>query len=59
MKQFHWDEVDDLRGREDVVLLDTRTMQEYAAGHGDGFINIPLDELRGRLGELDLSLIHI
>ena len=53
VKQFHWDEVDDLRGREDVVLLDTRTMQEYAAGHGDGFINIPLDELRGRLGELD------
>ena len=55
VKQFHWDEVDDLRGREDVVLLDTRTMQEYAAGHGDGFINIPLDELRGRLGELDRS----
>ena len=36
-----------------VTLLDTRTPGEYAAGHMEGFINIPVDELRQRLGELD------
>ena len=36
-----------------VTLLDTRTVEEYAGGHIDGFVNIPVDELRERLGELD------
>ena len=30
-----------------------RTAAEYERGHIDGFRNIPVDELRGRLGELD------
>jgi rhodanese-related sulfurtransferase len=34
-------------------LLDTRTKYEYARGHAKGFINIPLDDLRDRLNELD------
>lgn len=38
-----------------VTLLDTRTDGEYRRGHADGFINLPLDELRERLGELDPS----
>ncbi len=37
----------------DATWLDTRTPQEYAQGHIQGFINIPVDELRERLGELD------
>ena len=32
-----------------------RTEGEYAKGTIPGFINIPLDSLRGRLGELDLT----
>ena len=36
-----------------VTLLDTRTVEEFAHGHIDGFYNIPVDELRERLGELD------
>ena len=28
-------------------------MEEFAHGHIDGFFNIPVDELRERLGELD------
>lgn len=36
-----------------VTLLDTRTVEEFAHGHIDGFFNIPVDELRERLGELD------
>lgn len=33
-------------------LLDVRTRVEFAAGTIPGAVNIPLDELRGRLGEL-------
>jgi NADPH-dependent 2,4-dienoyl-CoA reductase/sulfur reductase-like enzyme/rhodanese-related sulfurtransferase len=33
-------------------LLDVRTVQEYAAGHIPGAVNIPVDELRVRLAEL-------
>lgn len=39
-----------------VTLLDARTAAEYAQGHADGFaVNIPVDELRGRISELDKS----
>jgi rhodanese-related sulfurtransferase len=38
--------------RGDVTLLDTRTHSEYAMGHIDGFVNIPVDELRERLDEV-------
>ena len=53
VKQFHIDEIPALRDDPGAVLLDTRTVREYEAGHADGFINIPLDSLRDRLGELD------
>ena len=33
--------------------MDTRTANEYAHGHADGVINIPVDELRERLSEID------
>lgn len=35
-----------------VTLLDTRTEEEYAAGHAPLFINIPVDGLRERLHEI-------
>jgi len=53
VKQFYYEDISSLREREDVVLLDTRTPFEYMRGHADGFINIPLDDLRERIGELD------
>ena len=53
VKQFHYEDLADLRSRPGVMLLDTRTVGEYAAGHAEGFINIPLDSLRDRLAELD------
>ena len=37
---------------EDGVLLDVREDDEWAAGHIDGAIHIPLGELTGRLPEL-------
>jgi rhodanese-related sulfurtransferase len=33
-------------------LLDVRTPEEFSAGHLPGAVNIPVDELRGRLAEL-------
>ena len=53
VEQFHWDQVAALPRDGSVTLLDTRTAAEYAGGHIPGAINIPLDELRERLGELD------
>ena len=37
-----------------VTLLDARTEAEYAAGHIDGFVNIPVDALRERLDGIPL-----
>ena len=38
-----------------ATLLDARTVQEFQAGHIEGFRNIPLDALRERISELDLQ----
>lgn len=39
--------------RAEVCLVDVRTPEEYALSTIDGAVNIPLDDLRGRLGEID------
>jgi rhodanese-related sulfurtransferase len=39
-------------GRGDVVLVDVRPAEEFAAGHIEGARSIPLDELERRLAEL-------
>lgn len=54
-KLFHYDEIEMIRTRNDVILLDTRTVGEYSRGHAEGFINIPLDDLRNHITELDKS----
>ena len=53
VKQFYYEDIPSLRERDDLILLDTRTPFEYMRGHAEDFINIPLDDLRERLGELD------
>ena len=53
--QFYYEDIPLLQKRDDVTLLDTRTVYEYMRGHAEGFINIPVDELRERLTELDKS----
>lgn len=55
VKQFHWDELDKLPQDGSVTLIDTRTQGEYARGHVDGFINIPVDDLRESLENIDKS----
>nr|WP_325212787.1 FAD-dependent oxidoreductase [uncultured Oscillibacter sp.] len=53
VKQFHVGDVSGLPRDGSVTLLDARTPQEYAGGHIEGFRNIPVDELRERLGEIE------
>ncbi len=53
IKQFHWDELDNLPRDGSITLLDVRTKYEYESGHAEGFINIPVDDLRERLSEID------
>ena len=55
LKQWHLADADKLPRDGSVTLLDTRTVEEFARGHIDGFTNIPVDELRERLDELDKS----
>ena len=52
VKQFHWHELDALPRDGSLVLLDVRTPREFARRHAEGAINIPVDDLRDRLGEL-------
>lgn len=50
VRTLHWREVATLPA--DTVRVDVRTSEEYALGSIPGFISIPVDELRERLGEL-------
>ena len=51
VETVQWDEVAG-RVAAGAVLLDTRTPDEVAAGAIPGALNIPVDDLRDRLGEL-------
>ena len=53
VRQFHWNEVEDLPCNGSATLLDVRTEGEYRRGHLNGFRNIPLDDLREHLDELE------
>jgi len=55
VKNFHWHQVDDLPRDGSVTLVDVRDPSETRQGSIAGFINIPLDNLREHLGELDSS----
>lgn len=55
LKQWHLADLESLPMDGSVTLLDARTVGEYRRGHIDGFLNIPVDDLRERLNELDRS----
>ena len=52
VKQFDFETEKSLPRDGSVTLLDTRTPGEYSRGHADGFVNIPVDDLRERIGEI-------
>jgi NADPH-dependent 2,4-dienoyl-CoA reductase/sulfur reductase-like enzyme/rhodanese-related sulfurtransferase len=47
---FYWDEVEDVK--ENGVLIDVRTREEYNKAHIPGALSFPVDELRNHLEEL-------
>ena len=55
LKQWHIEDADSIVSRKDVTLLDVRTPEEFKMGHIEGFLNIPVDELREGLSKLDKS----
>ncbi|MBR5228286.1 MAG: FAD-dependent oxidoreductase [Firmicutes bacterium] len=56
LKQAYWEDVDKLPRDGSITFLDTRTPMELMMGGAiEGFVNIPVDSLRDRLGELDPS----
>ena len=50
MTPIYWREL--AAGVPGATLVDVRTADEYALGHLDGAVNVPLDDLRERLGEI-------
>ena len=55
VKQWYYENDKTLPRDGSVTLLDTRTSLEYSMGHAEGFVNLPVDELRERIKELDKS----
>ena len=53
LKQWHLEDEKSLPRDGSVILLDTRTEGEYSRGHVEGFSNIPVDELRQRIHEIE------
>ncbi|MHB1172342.1 MAG: FAD-dependent oxidoreductase [Lacisediminihabitans sp.] len=50
-RNIQWHELDAAR-KAGAVLVDVRTTEEFGSGHIAGAMNIPLDELRHRQGDL-------
>jgi rhodanese-related sulfurtransferase len=46
-------------GSSNIILLDVRPEQEFKAGHIPKAINIPIDQLSGRIGELKKSKRYV
>lgn len=58
IRPFYWDSA--AMASEKGFVVDVRTKTEYVSGSITGAVNIPLDELRGRLEELPKdSAIHV
>jgi NADPH-dependent 2,4-dienoyl-CoA reductase/sulfur reductase-like enzyme/rhodanese-related sulfurtransferase len=53
VRQYYWDEVDELPRDGSVQLVDVRSPGEFKRSRLPGFVNIPVDELRDRVDELD------
>ena len=53
VEQFHIEDIESLKKDKNNLFIDVRSEDEYQSGHIDGAINIPLDELRNHLNEID------
>ena len=55
------DEANQMRGDDDVVIVDVRRDDEYKGGHVKGAVHIPVDDVLSRIDELpkDKKLLFI
>jgi rhodanese-related sulfurtransferase len=53
-----WNEVEQLH-RDGMQLVDVRTAGEFARGSIPGSVNIPVDEIRSRLGEFQKDRVIV
>ena len=53
MNPYYIEDVENIP--KDAICVDVRRKDEYESGHIPGYKNIPLDELRERMGEIDRS----
>ena len=53
VKAVRWFEADHFISEQGFIPLDVRTQEEHQSGSLPGSLNIPVDELRGRLDELE------
>ena len=53
VEQFHIEDIESLKKDKNNLFIDVRSEDEYQSGHIEGAINIPLDELRNYLNEID------
>lgn len=52
VSQYFWDELDGKVADPGVTVVDVRSPKEYAEGHLEGTVNIPVDEIRDRISEI-------
>ena len=50
---LYLEDMDKISKDKNAVLLDVRTVGEFSRGHINGFKNIPVDELRERINEVE------
>jgi NADPH-dependent 2,4-dienoyl-CoA reductase/sulfur reductase-like enzyme/rhodanese-related sulfurtransferase len=48
---YYWDQFNQIT--KDDLLIDVRTKEEFEAGHIENALNIPVDDLRDRINEID------
>lgn len=53
LKQWFVEDLESLSKVENITFLDVRSKEEYARGHIEGFMNIPVETLRQNLNLLD------
>ncbi|HUX05003.1 MAG TPA: FAD-dependent oxidoreductase [Acidimicrobiales bacterium] len=58
VQTVQWNEVDEYRAK-GAQLIDVRTRDEFARGSLPGAVNVPVDEIRERVDELDASSIVV